>query len=316
MSANSELLAALQMFQQGVQQATTGFAINQARDQVNQINTQIQDEGQKRQALQNLSQDLALRLTGAGASGAQIQSAFQAVAPPNFGSAEQMQLEGQLSGNKFLQEQAGGIIGQREAKAKSMLAMEYGFKNAMEDKRFQRELMLEQMKLSKKAPPDAKPEDVAFGTNINVANKLIDDLEETVKSYGTMETGFGSEAAKKASAKLDAIPYQLAITYAKIVDPNSVAREGEVAAAQKYLLNLGATANTDKTLEALTHMRTTIQDYANARSQAKTPGGPAAATSAVPTATNPQASAALAWARANPQDPRSQEIIRRLSSGR
>jgi len=118
-----DLLAALQMFKQGVQEAATASAINDAHAQVQQIRTGIQDEAQQRQAFQNLSNDVALRLTGVGANGQQIQSAFQAIAPQNFGSAEQLQLEGQLSGNKFYQQQASDIIGQRNQARKDEMAL-------------------------------------------------------------------------------------------------------------------------------------------------------------------------------------------------
>lgn len=122
-----DLLAALQMFKQGVQEAATASAINDAHAQVQQIRTGIQDEAQQRQAFQNLSNDVALRLTGVGANGQQIQSAFQAIAPQNFGSAEQLQLEGMLSGNKQYQQQAESIIGQRDKKQKDLLAIQHQY---------------------------------------------------------------------------------------------------------------------------------------------------------------------------------------------
>jgi hypothetical protein len=60
----------------------------------------------------------------------------------------------------------------------------------------------------------------------NNAQKLKDLIQE----HGTFElTG-------DAGAKMDSVIYQMAVDYAKLVDPDSVAREGEVAAAQKYML--------------------------------------------------------------------------------
>lgn len=116
-----DLFKALEMFKSGVQEAATASALSDAQQQVNQIRVGIQDQGQQRQAFQQLSNDLAMRLTGVGANASQVQSAFSAIAPQNFGSAEQLQLEGQLSGNQYYQEQAGNIIGERDAKQRGLL---------------------------------------------------------------------------------------------------------------------------------------------------------------------------------------------------
>lgn len=268
MAGNQELFQALQMFQQGVQQAATTSAVNDATQAMQDIHTNIADQAQQRQALDQLSRQTALRLVGTGADGTQIQSAFQAVAPQQYGSVDQLQIDAALTGNKQQAGVAQGLIADKRQQAMKMMQMEYGFKQAMEDKKFNRDLLLEQMKLSK-TNKDLKPEEVAFQTNINVADKMLNDLEQTINEKGTFEMGFGTEASKKASAKLDALPYQLAITYAKIVDPNSVAREGEVAAAQKYLLDLGLFSNEGKAKEALTNMRDTIKSYAQARGMAQ-----------------------------------------------
>lgn len=55
-------------------------------------------------------------------------------------------------------------------------------------------------------------------------------LKDLVQENGTMAlTG-------PKGAEMDSIIYQMAVDYAKMVDPASVAREGEVSAAQKYML--------------------------------------------------------------------------------
>jgi len=56
------------------------------------------------------------------------------------------------------------------------------------------------------------------------------ELYNLIDKYGTFEST-GPE-----SSMMDSKIYQLAIEYAKLVDPASVAREGEVATAQKYML--------------------------------------------------------------------------------
>lgn len=262
-----DLFKALQLFQQGVQQYATGSAISEATKHFNDLQQQVQqgtiNEQQGRQAFQNLSNQVALRLAGTGATGTQIQSAFNAISPQNFGSAEQMQLEGALSGNKELQRVSQDIIKQREDQKYNLLKQEYAFKQASEDRKFSRDIMLEQMKLSKQG---LKPEELQFQTNVNMANTLIDKLSKTVERSGTWESGLPLISNKKDSAILDQVPYQLAIQYAKIVDPNSVAREGEVAAAQKYLLNLGMFSNKEKALQSLKEMKSVINQYQSTRS--------------------------------------------------
>lgn len=69
-------------------------------------------------------------------------------------------------------------------------------------------------------------------------------LKKLVGQYGTMEV-FGP-----TSSEMDSLIYQMAVDYAKMVDPTSVAREGEVAAAQKYMLpirNMGGMAYSNET---------------------------------------------------------------------
>lgn len=259
-----DLLKAFQMFQGSVQQAAVSNAVEGASQHMNQINAQISDEAQKRQALQNLGNNLALKLTGVGANAAQVEQAFRAVAPQNFGSAEQLQLEGQLSGNKQYQQVAGDIMKQREQKQQKLLWMQYAQELEKLKKAHEYELMRDMVKNGAKVK-DVKSEDVAFDVNVDVANNMISQLENTVIDQGTYANQF---TQPEAAATFESIPYKLAITYAKIVDPNSVAREGEVDAAKKYLIPLGLMTTDAKALAALEQMRETIADYAKARAQA------------------------------------------------
>jgi hypothetical protein len=89
-------------------------------------------------------------------------------------------------------------------------------------------------------------------------------LEDTVKEYGTFEA-YDAEG----SARLGQLPYQLAIAYAKIVDPSSVAREGEVTAAQKYLIPTGFFKRNDTALAAIRNLRDDLQERAKQYSRSK-----------------------------------------------
>ncbi len=106
MADNSDLYQALQMFNQGMHQAATTQAVNDATAAMNQIHGQGLDEGAQRQQLDGLSKQLALRLTGIGAPAAAVQQAMQAVGPRQYGSVAEMQMEGALTGNKYLQSTA------------------------------------------------------------------------------------------------------------------------------------------------------------------------------------------------------------------
>ena len=76
--------------------------------------------------------------------------------------------------------------------------------------------------------------DFAFETNIRDAARMADELESAVRKYGNYET-FDPEG----SAKLGQLPYLFAVALSKVVDPGSVAREGEVEAAKKFAIPMG-----------------------------------------------------------------------------
>lgn len=115
----------------------------------------------------------------------------------------------------------------------------------------------------KKGPTEAE---VAFNTNVKVALDGLDELDKVVKDEGNWASGLANPTN---AAKLQAKTYQLAIQYAKIVDPSSVAREGEVAAAQKYMIPMGLTTRNSVTRASIKNMKDTIYSYANARADAE-----------------------------------------------
>lgn len=116
--------------------------------------------------------------------------------------------------------------------------------------------------------PDVKPSEaeIAFDTNISVGKEKIKELRDVVARKGTWETRFGDS---KDAATLSQLPYQLAILTAKIVDPSSVAREGEVAAAQKFLIPMGFTADKNVALAAIDNLEKTYNQYEKGRSSAQ-----------------------------------------------
>lgn len=114
-----------------------------------------------------------------------------------------------------------------------------------------------EVKEEDKAPKKTQA-DVTFEQNASAALRFTDQLTEAINQYGTFEI-----ASSEGSAKLGQLPYQMAIAYAKTVDPSSVAREGEVAAAQKYLIPLGAGTRNDTALAAAKSFRSDIVERIN-----------------------------------------------------
>lgn len=96
--------------------------------------------------------------------------------------------------------------------------------------------------------PNQQPSeaDKAFVMNINGYLSAAEDLKSTIDKYGNFEV-----ISPTGAANLKSIPYQLAIMYAKIMDPGSVAREGEVEAAKKYLIPLGIGVRQSESLAAI-----------------------------------------------------------------
>lgn len=85
-----------------------------------------------------------------------------------------------------------------------------------------------QTSADKKIAQNKQQSEVLYRYNALAGN--ADKLKELVKNEGTVAL-FGSKGTD-----MDSKIYQMAVDYAKLIDPDSVAREGEVAAAQKYML--------------------------------------------------------------------------------
>jgi hypothetical protein len=78
--------------------------------------------------------------------------------------------------------------------------------------------------------------------NLNAARRYAKELKDAIARSGTYETRFGNT---DDAATLNQNPYLMAIAMAKVLDPGSVAREGEVNAAKKFLVPLGMTESSD-----------------------------------------------------------------------
>lgn len=101
----------------------------------------------------------------------------------------------------------------------------------------------------------------------NILNQNLNKLSDIVNESGTFEL-FGDEGTK-----MDSLIYQTAVDYAKLVDPDSVAREGEVAAAQKYMLpirqNMGLGTRNKTAQSLIEDYKKSLDERMNARQAAK-----------------------------------------------
>ncbi len=85
-----DLQMAINGFDSALKDYAVQSAVTGATEQVKQLQSAQMDEMQKRNEMENLSRNLALQLTGAGANAAQVQTAFQAVAPTPFQNPGEM----------------------------------------------------------------------------------------------------------------------------------------------------------------------------------------------------------------------------------
>jgi hypothetical protein len=119
--------------------------------------------------------------------------------------------------------------------------------------------------LAKKAAADGKtikPSDAekSFHSNVDSALKALDDLEATVKKSGNWESALVGDP--KSAADLDSLPYLIAVNAAKILDPATAAREGEVEAGRKFLIKLGFTTPNAVSYESIKTLRNQIKTKA------------------------------------------------------
>lgn len=238
--AELDLAQALQMFSQGAQQAATTAAVNDAAIQMQQINQQINqqmtDEAQKRVALQDLGNNLALRLVGTGADSTQVANAYKAVTPQTFGSAEQLQIEGNLQNNQFYKQQAEKIIGQRSQKQKDELLLQASLNERLQNVKFQQELAIEAMKQGGK---QATVPGFELIPGTKLSDKDVESLKVTSAAYQTMTEDLGQLDKLVAKHSTDPIGFGMP-------ERAQMLQLKEALALQlKEMENLGALAGPD-----------------------------------------------------------------------
>lgn len=105
--------------------------------------------------------------------------------------------------------------------------------------------------------------DKALASNTAELRTNLQELKKVVKDYGSTEVGFpawassnskgaaSGKTSNEASALLKSLAYRAAISYAKVVDPATAAREGEVESAKKFAIPMGPMTPDSVTLTAI-----------------------------------------------------------------
>lgn len=94
--ALDDVLKGLSVFQSGMLQMGRQQALNDANQTLHKINTEMADEGERMQAATQLSSQLAMRLAGLGASGAELEAATSFA--PSPGAQFQIQAQKDMAG--------------------------------------------------------------------------------------------------------------------------------------------------------------------------------------------------------------------------
>lgn len=321
--ANDELFQALQMFTQGAQQAATSAAVNDATTAMHDIKNNITDQAQQRQQLDSLSRQLALRLSGTGASGSTINSAFSAIAPQSFGSAEQMQLEGQLSGNKQLIDTSASIIGDRRKAALNQLDYEAKIASSAAEKKFGYDSQLEMIKAGGKGVgeipgfrlmPGVKPTDKdveelkGTAANYDIIKKALEKLDSKVADVGTEAISFGGNDKAEMLQTRDYINLQL-----KELEKLGALAGPDIEILTKVVPDPTAW-KTSRYEEQSRNFKTLLDDKINSRAKARGAvftGATFANPKEESVANDPRAQA-IQWLKANPNHPKADAIMQAL----
>jgi hypothetical protein len=89
--------------------------------------------------------------------------------------------------------------------------------------------------------------------------------------YGNYENSITGDPNSLAAMKQ--IPYLLAVSLAKVLDPGSVAREGEVAAAQKFLIPMGLLTKNSVSISAIDRLMNDLETRTRDLGLSEAPSG-------------------------------------------
>lgn len=138
-------------------------------------------------------------------------------------------------------------------------------KGAMDRMRTEMELKRKEAGMGPAKPPSES--DLAYNSNSAIFQHDLKLLGDTVKKFGTYEAPYIGD--QNARSILGQKPQQLAIEFAKLVDPATAAREGEVQNMIDNIMNIGATTSVDQATASITALQDFAQKHSFARELAK-----------------------------------------------
>ena len=233
--------------------------------------------------------------------------------------AEKQRKTEEMAGTKDYQAktlaQNEAIARQKKADEDKRFGAEQDNKNrefGLKEKEFAAKEAGEKAKLAEKTiSPKAE---VELNARVNNINSNLDKLKGLIDKTGTFEL-LGPDSDTR-----DQIIQDIAVDYAKMVDPESVARESEVESAKKMLNVSGLFVKNNTAKSSLDEFRDQLETRVNSRRTAqglepiaktkKPTYGDTAIADDKALKKTPEDDAALNWARSNPTDPRAKEILR------
>lgn len=269
MASLDEIMKAFGAFNQGLKQNAIYTGINQARQAVDQVNQQQIGEMEKRQQQEQIAKSLALQMTGMGADGNDIRTAYSTLAPEKIASSADALRIGVMTGDDQVLDFGKKLQTLENEPADDRQNKQFSNQRALQKDAQAHAEKLAMMKLSAAALGTEKAKkdgDIAFDTNVKMAHNYLNKLSGVVGRSGTWESEWLGNS--KDAAVMKSVPYQFAVTYTKLVDPNSVAMPGEVKAVQEFLMPFGMSTNKKTLMERLEHLRTTVDEYKQARAAA------------------------------------------------
>lgn len=181
--SNDELFKALGMFESGVRKAAVTSAINNAHQEVEQLNQQQMGLLEKRQAQTQMANGLAMKLAGFGADATQINAAVGAVGPAAVKNADDMYQQATMAGD----EKAVGLATKMKTfEAKNQIDMQedsQSFQGSENQKNRDNALEIAGLKSSKLGKPIPTPQMKKFD-EIDRQQIQLDSLLEDINTRG------------------------------------------------------------------------------------------------------------------------------------
>ncbi len=182
-SGLDDLLAGLSVFKQGVTQYAVGQGIQNAQDQISQINSSQQSEIQKRQALTDTANNLTLHLAGLGADANTIQQTAAAIKPVSIATPQEAYNQAVAKGSPELMklaQQGQAFAMQPEVK---MQATKLANENYLKKLEFQKDITVAQIaadpRYQAKPLSDSMVKDI---TAVETSSQSLRDLATKIEA--------------------------------------------------------------------------------------------------------------------------------------